>query len=210
MDAAGDWVPSDGSYALDFDGTNDLVDCGNSTILDPGGTPVLSMSAWIKKNAGLSKMQVITRRAVGGYVLQVDANSFVKISKYGVTDILISGYPQDTKWHNLTAVMTGAGQTVYVDGRVLGTALNTANFASSTAGVTAIGGTTTGDGYSTGQIKDAMIWRRAVTAAEVAILSRRPGIAYELAQRRRSSVAVAASTSRRYGVFNPVVLRSSR
>jgi hypothetical protein len=64
--------------------------------------------------------------------------------------------------------------------------------------------------YWNGNMDDMMVFNGPVSARQAALLASRRGIAYELAPRRRSSVAVAASTSRRYGVFNPVVLRSSR
>jgi hypothetical protein len=55
---------------------------------------------------------------------------------------------------------------------------------------------TSSEGF-TGGLKSIAMWNRCLTPREVSILATRPGIAYELAPRRRSSSAVAAFNRRR-------------
>jgi hypothetical protein len=96
-----------------------------------------------------------------------------------------------------------------MDGKLLNTAAATGGVKSSSHESYIAYEPVVGGGHN-GFIGDIGVYNRALSPNEIRLLASRPGIAYELAPRRRSSVAVAASTSRRYGVFNPVVLRSSR
>ena len=50
MDNA-DWVAGKYGTALDFDGTDDYVDVGESTVFDISGTNSITMSAWVKIDA---------------------------------------------------------------------------------------------------------------------------------------------------------------
>jgi hypothetical protein len=51
--------------------------------------------------------------------------------------------------------------------------------------------------FGAGRILDCMLYARNLSANEIKTLSQRPGIAYELAYRRRSSVQVTDSSNRR-------------
>jgi hypothetical protein len=81
MDAATDWVLSDGKYALDFDGSNDYVNFGN--VLDSvisGASAKFTLSGWMRipssglyvllakngdSNQGENKRQMICRSNAG-------------------------------------------------------------------------------------------------------------------------------------------------
>jgi hypothetical protein len=159
-----------GTYAFSFDGVNDFVNAGIGADLDPGGTNVLSVSAWIKRATSTSQVVVICRRSGGGYVLTVNTNHTIKMSKYGIVDVIIGSFPADTNWHHIVGVWSASGVSVYVDGVLNATSGNTSSFGSSVSGSTTIGGTTTGDGYATGLIDDVRVWRLAIDATDIADL----------------------------------------
>jgi hypothetical protein len=87
----------------------------------------------------------------------------------------------------------------YMDGipmTVSSAATNTPNIAS---GVTYIGASfsSTIEYFASATITDCAVWSRALKPNEVKRLAERPGIAYELAPRRRSSSAVQFNRRRR-------------
>jgi hypothetical protein len=166
------WVDGKFGKALIFNGASDYVDTGNDPITDTVKTNILSISAWIKKTAKTSKMLVAIRRSPGGYILGVGilgtatANQ-IKMTKFGVVDIYLGDFPQDTDWHHLVGVWNEKGQTVYVDGAFNGNSADVANFSSASTGKLLIGGDTGDQGFADGTIDDVGIFNVALTENDV-------------------------------------------
>ena len=158
----GEWVDGRFGKALEFNGAGDYVDTGDDPITDPGGTAVWSISAWVKRATDSSAMLVAIRRSPGGYVLGVGilgANTnAIKMTKYGVADIYLGDFPQDTDWHHLVGVWNEDGQIVYVDGVVNGEAGDVASFSAAAAGSLLIGGDTGDQGFADGAIDDVAVF----------------------------------------------------
>jgi hypothetical protein len=187
MDAPTDWVRSSGQYALDFDGSNDYVNCGTSQGLKPTG---FTYSAWIKPNAqnfaynqimgwdaGASNTAVCTLLLKSNLKLAL----YVAGGPFGTYDgngvfTLSSGL-----WYHVAATLTPTAAVGYVNGVVDRSV--TGGTANISAGAFWIGGQ---NGYSggtsrffSGQMDDIAVWNRALSAAEIKLLSQRRGIAYE-------------------------------
>ena len=165
------WIDGKFGKALSFNGTSDYVNAGNKPITDPGGTNILSISAWVKRAKDTSKMLVAIRRTPGGYVLGVGvlgagANQ-IKMTKYAIIDIYLGEFPKDTDWHHLVGVWNEKGQIAYVDGAVNGNSANTANFSAAATGNLLIGGDTNDQGYTAGTIDDVAIFNVALAEADV-------------------------------------------
>ena len=165
------WVDGKFGKALEFNGVSDYVDTGDDPITDPGGTKILSISAWVKRASDTSKMMIAIRRSPGGYVLGVGilgagANQ-AKMTKYGVIDIYLGEFPDDTDWHHIVGVWHDKGQTVYVDGEVNGESADTANFSAAAAGKLLIGGDTGDQGFADGIIDDVAVFNVALSEDDV-------------------------------------------
>jgi len=168
------WVDGKFGKALEFNGASDYVDTGDDPITDPGGTKILSISAWIKRASDASKMMIAIRRSPGGYVLGVGilgagANQ-AKMTKYGVVDIYLGEFPADTDWHHIVGVWHDKGQIFYVDGDVSGESADTAAFSAAAAGKLLIGGDTGDQGFAEGIIDDVAVFNVVLSEDDVKVI----------------------------------------
>jgi hypothetical protein len=140
---------------------------------------------------------------------------------FGLATVATFGNTVGQPWIEINGTIRGAGPSVlnafaHVACVYKGGALSTASIYVNGIEYTAATGTGSGipntattapiaigfeptasSGFLTGSISDITAWNRALSSNEISLLAMRPGIAYELAPRRRSSVQVAASFNRR-------------
>ena len=114
------------SYSMDFDGTNDYIDCGTPPSVSSGK---VSLSAWIYKDSGAVSYAAIvgTRNTPSStvdmpYMLGLDNTGKVRflLSQTDGTDISIltnSALANDT-WMHIAAVADGTNTYLYLDGVV--------------------------------------------------------------------------------------------
>jgi hypothetical protein len=208
MDAAGDWVPSQGRYTLDFDGTDDAVAVGNVPSLQFNFTDCFSFSAWIKTTTTIGG--IIGKRSTTGtgWFLCIDGANLIAMNLQGTgsTAIIVKSVASgvsDGAWHHVAATYSGnsnaSGVSLFVDGRQVSTttALNNSSGTLINTDSVAIGGLSTTTFLFTGQIDDCRAYRRVLRSSQVLLMGSRRGIAYELAPRRRSSSAVQFNRRRR-------------
>jgi hypothetical protein len=196
MDPGTDWVVSQGRYALDFDGTNDYVSLGTSAVFSPSP---MSIAFWLRMNTTPGAFDGIFGRTtsaswLNGYGCHWQTSSVMRfwVGQY------VNAYAEiapstPTAWHHVVCEwVAGASPEIYVN-RIKGT----------NSGATVATQTSTDTNLTlarlasdalniNGQIDDFRIYSRVLSGSEKAILASRRGIAYELAPRRRASVAVAA------------------
>ena len=172
MDAGSDWVGTAQGWAVDYDGTNDYVNCGGNRILNP---PAITYSAWVRPNA----TQANTYNQIMGWdagnsstiVSTLLLRSNLKLAWY------VGGGPFGTYDGNGTyTLQADVWQHVVVTLNPLAAAgyLN-AKLDLSVAGGTATGGTGlfwigAQNNYLRayrGQIGETVVWNRALMAAEV-------------------------------------------
>jgi hypothetical protein len=206
MDAAGDWVPHGGRYALDFDGVNDVVTIGNVPDLQFNFSTPFSLSAWIKTTG--SSGGIIGKRNTTGWYFCLDGANVIELvlQGTGVTAIIVKSIVSgvsDGNWHHVSGTYSGnsnaSGIALFVDGRQVSvmTVLNTGAGTCINTDAVAIGGISTTTFPFTGQIDDCRAYSGILRPSAVSLLATRRGIAYELAPRRRSSSAAAAFNRRR-------------
>ena len=214
MDVGTDWVVDRGRYALDFDGTNDFVTASPSAV-NIQQTDAFSGSAWIKLTG--SGINSTAGRAIVNTWYQQSGWRFIVTDwpgtqgriDFGALDG--SGYGRlatgstrvdDGLLHHVAFTYSGnsdaSGIKLYVDGKPETTTIrnNASPGTLNNAGL-AIGRLVELFYYFPGLISDVQLWRRELAESEVRLLSRRIGIAYELAPRRRSSSAVQFNRRRR-------------
>jgi hypothetical protein len=201
MDAASDWVTSQGSYALEFDGSNDAITTTSLGV----NVAKRSISCWFRTSRSLSTSQYMNiigwgDASIGSacYVaVASDAGGGNPSNAFGVTqfgDSVWYGGVNDGKWRHGAVVNVGTLWSVYVDGvfRVSKTmTTNPASGATVRIGSWPFAAGLGSNGNFDGALSDIAIYNRALVPSEIQLLASRRGIAYELAPRRRSSVAVA-------------------
>jgi hypothetical protein len=157
------------AQALRFSGTQAARFTGVPGTLSAGGTPTLSISAWIKRG---------TASATGGIVDYAPQYAFdigvspcttnqVKLTKYSVVDLCLGTIPSDTAFHLVTAVWSSGGVSLYIDGVLNATNADTSNFSATTAGIFSIGYASADNKFFTGTIDDIRIYNRSLSASEV-------------------------------------------
>ena len=179
MDAS-DWVSSQYGRALDFDGTDDNVDFGSSSILNCVNG--LTISLWAKRNGaggGLANYHAWLQRFGGsttGYQLYVPNSD--NVLRFYTNTIVVSSYTMsDTEWHHLLVTNNGTTTRIYVDGIQRGSASQSlVDVPTSTTNNFGRFGTS---GAANGQLDDIRIYNRALTESEIRLLASRPGIGLE-------------------------------
>lgn len=200
MDPATAWVVSSGQYALDFDATNDYVDCGDIAAID--GAAQLSVSAWINQTALTANKAFVAKwlyDTQGNFALQTQqAQAPGNIKLFIATSLTDagSGYGEETtdarhtagQWDHIAFnFVGGVGAQIFVNGVACAQSRTGAPPATLTATGTA--SLVLGDFRGlvrnfNGQIDDVAIYDRVLPSGSILTLSRRRRIAYEPASRR--------------------------
>jgi hypothetical protein len=182
------WVDGKFGGALDFDGTDDHVDCGNPSILD-FGTSNFTVSAWIKTTNAAGETIFGNGGDNSGGIrvrLYVEGNPGVKIlvdddiSKYDPEgDIAVL----DGQWHHIVGMRRGTALRVYIDGvedqgatahgeSTIPAAYDISGTSQHNAYIGAQTSHTSGDliKFFGGLIDDVALWNRALTVEEISYL----------------------------------------
>jgi len=168
------WVrlPS-GLWGLDFDGTDDVVDCGNDPNLDITGA--LTIEVWIKPTA-TGVAQPIVNKGGGvwwgaghpGYELRVNANNLeMTIHDSGAnTDTLTAAFTETTKYSQVVGLFDGDYLRIYIDS-VAQTPKDTALTSIGASGDSLLIADSSLAQYFGGKIALVRIYNRALSALEI-------------------------------------------
>jgi hypothetical protein len=185
------WVTNRGQYCLNFDATDDSVQCGT---IDVSGS--LSISAWISVASASGVGVIVEKRPTNSaWMLFLNADA-INLRGASVTAVGAS-FTMLGQWVHVMATITGTTGQIWLNGVLAATGSVTA-IANTTGNVT-IGRylDSGGGGTLNGTLSELQIYSRVLSPQEIRLLASRRGIAYELAPRRRSSVQVAAFNRRR-------------
>lgn len=168
------WIKSGNGHALQFNGVNDYVDCGNGPSLDL--TTSLTLEVWAHPDAPTTSEPGILGKFYDSYLITYykDGSSYFYIGGPGD-----NGVPASIKigqWSHLAAVFDGNQLRFFVNGREISSGPSKYNRARP-GGNLMIGGKI-GDpsridealrssGFFAGQIDAARVYNRAMTAAEI-------------------------------------------
>jgi|GEM_PF-3663435 len=116
-----DWTVGRTGYGIEFDGSDDYIDCGNDTSLDI--TDEITVEAWVKPEAGLTnsyfvlKDDQVSKRCWG---LKIGNDSkfgwFVWDSDSVVKSCYADNILSYDKWYHVVGTYDGSMQKIYVDG----------------------------------------------------------------------------------------------
>jgi len=202
MDAGSDWIVNSGRYALDFDGTNDHT--VHSTSIKLSGAFTVSWWENITTANLFNTICAFRTSASSAFIVYRNTNFLYQYLAFrDSTSVATNGFRATGASNPSTVVGTwrhfaitgqnvsGASSTgfsVYENG----VSLAVTDCATFAAGTFVNSWARDGLGtFSATKFDDMLIHSRALSAAEIRLLASRRGIAYELAPRRRSSVAVA-------------------
>jgi hypothetical protein len=201
MDAGTDWVPSQGRYALDFDGSNDYV---RTTGFGPLSTlthnTAFTVSLWFRSAILTSFRNLAIKRIAGSATAfnMFTSGTGITFSQFdGSTDRTsgVVGSLVTSRWYHAALVSTGSGLIGYLDGVQIGSSTTSLSPSANSDGIT-LGHDPILGRYFAGNIDDVRVDLMALSQQQIWLLASRRGIGYELAPRRRS-VLVAAEFNRR-------------
>ena len=212
MDQSTDWVQSGGAGALDFDGTNDEVNCGTSsataslatTTSNPGGT----FSFWIRPNSVAVNGTIMARNdgnsvQAGWWLSQLNQAVQITFERTTGNARHTSANTLTTDWqHIVVSWRAGLPSTtsegdfaMWRNGQVVTMNVTTQGAGTQAAGSDLVetlylaryGKTTSGGhGFFAGQLDDVAIWKRQLTVSEVLQLYQQGRGAWLRQTRRRA------------------------
>ena len=162
------WNPGRKGVGLNFDGSNDYIDCGNNTSLDI--TDAITIEAWVKLPDGATGDRFIISKK-DHYSIWVRYGTFIQFRTRDSYDELTYFINiADGKWHHITTTFDNSldnnNKKIYLDG-TLRSQKSITNTISATITDLIIGKITpTGGNYFFGTIDEVRVYRRALSAVE--------------------------------------------
>ena len=179
QEADGDIATSFSPYSLDFDGTNDYIDCNSFTALNSG--TAMTVSLWFKGSTYITNARLI--RCAQFEIYQSNAAysntqgrlSYKPRKSYGNPIVTLGGSSGlgvgkmvDGQWHHICLTFDNSTTTtiVYEDGISVTSNTTTGGTLNPTATNLWIssGGATL---YNSGSISNVSVWNTALTSAQV-------------------------------------------
>ncbi len=160
------WTNGKYGKGIQFDGTNDYIDLGNSSLFNI--TSAVTISAWMNiSNQTTSRVILNKGGANGSYELRGNqsSNATYRFILNGGTNLNGSGSISANTWHHLAATYDGATMKVYVDGVLNNSVAYTSsiNITTSSALIGSIGSGL----YFQGILDNVRIYNKALSASEV-------------------------------------------
>lgn len=206
------WGPIAGWQAVTTDGGNDLLKCTSNTVGNLGTSNATIVVWCVLQNSNLFG-PMIGKRNDGGVFQQWGLlhghlnSSFATVAGKNVSLFWYSGGPitssqhvhtsadiADAKLHCIVARrITGTTPTIWVDGiqqatTVIGSTTTNIN-ADGSADPIRVGAFADAGSYLGFNFIESRVYSRNLSATEIRLVSSRPGIAYELAPRRKARLA---------------------
>lgn len=171
------WQPTGGILggALQFDGVNDYIDCGNPAALNIQDQ--ITLACWIKVAAFTRDWETILAKGDGSYRLSRSGGG--NAVHFGITGTSVGWFDgittvTDNEWHHVAGVYDGSHAAIYVDG-ILDRALPATGKIDTSTYNLFIGENSQMRGrYLKGLVDDVRIYDPALDATEVLTLATSP------------------------------------
>ena len=174
MDAATNWVVDGGQYALDFDGSNDFVDCGTLPGFSDGDS--FSAAGWVKINAVVNNGGMISadRSATGleGWHFRTLSGGAIRWIVYSNGSSNFRGADSPAlavgRWYFFCGVFASTA-TLTIDRTLYAQSLSVGS-SPSVAGSSPLWLARYGTAYGNIRLDDVKIWRRGLSRSEQGLL----------------------------------------
>jgi len=170
MTPASDWVTGHIGGGLDFDGSNDYVNCGNNSSLRI--TSNITVAAWVKtRDCGNGQYNPYVTKGDHSYGLQHRQTNRLEFfiyhsgNWYPVQYAVTSSF--NNVWHHVAGTYNGSRVKLYVDGVLRATNNHTGSIASSTYNVELGRCAEDTSRLYNGVLDSVRIYNRALSAAEI-------------------------------------------
>ena len=179
------WVDGKISKALDFDGTNDLVEVADSNSWN-FGTGAFSISAWVKWNTLATSVLIGTNtsssaeKTPGWYLLYNNSSHVLAFDSYNSgwqTAVSGSFIPFTETWYHVVVKRESGGElSIHINGSSVSSASTDAGDIQSGDYPLSIGGIngTTAPSFVSGSLDEVRIYSRALSATEISNLYSKP------------------------------------
>ena len=164
-------TPSGSGCALQFDGVNDYVDCGNNASLNP--TTAITMEAWVKFNTLSSIRTIASTFEAGGYGLSFNEDTYpnkivflVRVGgsyRYGVSN----DTPNISKWYHLVGTYDGTIVKLYINGLLQTFVTNISGVIQNSIHTFQIASNPPGSNFFSGSIDEVRIYEKALETTQV-------------------------------------------
>ena len=114
------WITGAVGGALDFDGRNDYINCGNDQSLGITGTQI-TVAAWVRWDSNDAWSAIAMRTSSGnwddGYGLYAHSDGTVNfyVTKYN-RNRAVKAFSADGQWHHIVGTYDGSSVRIWVDG----------------------------------------------------------------------------------------------
>jgi regulation of enolase protein 1 (concanavalin A-like superfamily) len=162
------WVAGRIGGALDLDGTNDYVDCGNSEVFDI--TEQITLSVWVKPEAaGNNAHQHYLGKGNNAYCIKHNSWNNLEVVIY-IGGWKVATFPLDDSynglWYHFAGTYDGSQIKLYINGALIATTDQTGAINTNTNNAQ-IGTRDGGQWFYNGVIDDARIYNRALSDDEI-------------------------------------------
>ena len=206
------WMTGVSGKALEFDGSNDYVDCGYDSSLDI--TDAITVEAWVNAKLSTANQVIVDKYkpGVGGYMLDVRSTGnfgFLVIFSDGGDGIARSSMTTN-EWIHLVGVYNGIGNTyLYINGNLTDSDYDAGKTTLITNDKSAtIGYPYTRFNYFNGIIDEVAIYNRALSPEEIKahyLAKRAGGSSEESASELISSVPTRIDVLKRSNVDTSLI-----
>jgi hypothetical protein len=169
MSSPSDWVTGHISGGLDFDGSNDYVNCGNNSSLNI--TSNITVAAWVKtRDCGDNEHNPYVIKGDRTYALQQGWDNYIQFviydgAWYSARYLVNSSF--NNVWHHLAGTYNGSQVKLYVDGVLRMTTNHTGAIGSGAYNVQLGKCAEVTDRLYNGVLDDVRIYNRALSATEI-------------------------------------------
>jgi len=170
------WTLGEGGKrnAVQFDGTDDYVSNGQSSVLD-FGTNNFSMGGWVQIPVGTTGglRTIVSKFSSGGLYMQYDTDTGLWYNGWDPSGLFTTTYNiTDGRWHHVWFQREGSTTVrFYIDGTLINSKTDYVSTSSNSNTPLAIGYILAIGRYWRGSIDDVRIYNRALSEAEVALLA---------------------------------------
>jgi hypothetical protein len=154
------------TYSVDFDGSNDYVDCGTVSALNSAST--FSVSAWYKKSSAGAGGLIVGGQPYPSREFYIEhfSNNNIYVG-YDSSFASVSS-TSDTNWHHIVYVRDSGTHKLYLDGSDMSLGGTPSSTTGASAGQTfSIGNLRNYSGYFGGVIDEVAVFSSALSASNV-------------------------------------------